>query len=162
MGCFISGGGCCCGRLARGRSGGFQERCLRSGARLSDEPARGGHSAHIERNAIYVVFSHNEYVKPVDRSPKEELALRELDSDSFRKWITRLRAIDNRLQVIAKPHHHHNSGIRIGLELFSSKPVLIKYIDGVRHSTDYKIALNKHLSPAKLNALIYNILYFYK
>ncbi len=56
-----------------------------------------------ERNTIYVVFSPNEYIKPVDRSSGEEQALRELSSDAFRKWINKARALDDQLQVIPRP-----------------------------------------------------------
>ncbi len=60
-------------------------------------------SRDVERNTIYVIFSPNEYVKPIDRSPEEELALKQLDSDTFRQWIARTRALDNRLQVTVCP-----------------------------------------------------------
>lgn len=56
-----------------------------------------------ERNTIYVVFSPNEYIKPVDRSGGEELSLRELSADAFRKWLNKARALDDQLQVIPRP-----------------------------------------------------------
>ena len=60
-------------------------------------------SKDTERNTIYVIFSPNEYVKPIDRSGAEELSLRELTSDEFRRWIEKTRSLDNQLQVIARP-----------------------------------------------------------
>lgn len=59
--------------------------------------------ADIERNTLYIVFSPNEYVKPVDRSSEEELALRELPTADFRRWVTNLRLTDPKLQLVVKP-----------------------------------------------------------
>lgn len=59
--------------------------------------------ADIERNTLYIVFSPNEYVKPVDRSSEEELALRELTTADFRRWVTNLRLTDPKLQLVVKP-----------------------------------------------------------
>lgn len=59
--------------------------------------------ADIERNTLYIVFSPNEYVKPVDRSSEEELALRELTTADFRRWVTNLRLSDPKLQLVVKP-----------------------------------------------------------
>lgn len=57
----------------------------------------------FERNTIYIVFSPNTFVKPIDRTPEEELALRELSSDDFRKWVTKARMIDHDLQLLVRP-----------------------------------------------------------
>lgn len=59
--------------------------------------------ADIERNTLYIVFSPNEYVKPVDRSSEEELALRELPTADFRRWVTNLRLTDPKLQLVVRP-----------------------------------------------------------
>lgn len=59
--------------------------------------------ADIERNTLYIVFSPNEYVKPVDRSSEEELALRELTTADFRRWVTNLRLTDPKLQLVVRP-----------------------------------------------------------
>lgn len=56
-----------------------------------------------ERNTVYVVFSPNEYVKPVDRSGSEEMGLKELPVAEFRKWLDKARALDDQLQVIPRP-----------------------------------------------------------
>lgn len=56
-----------------------------------------------EHNNVYVIFSPNEYIKPIDRSPREEQALRELSLDDFRKWIQRVQTLDPKLQVINLP-----------------------------------------------------------
>ncbi|MFG6426778.1 DUF4384 domain-containing protein [Lepagella muris] len=57
----------------------------------------------IERNNILIVFSPNEYVKPIDYSPQEEMELRQLSSKAFRSWVTKLRGADSNLQFIIKP-----------------------------------------------------------
>lgn len=59
--------------------------------------------ADIERNTLYIVFSPNEYVKPVDRSSEEELTLRELPTADFRRWVTNLRLTDPKLQLVVRP-----------------------------------------------------------
>ncbi len=56
-----------------------------------------------ERNTIYAIFSPNEYIKPADHSGGEELSLRELSTDAFRKWLNKARALDDQLQVIPRP-----------------------------------------------------------
>ncbi|MDE6196769.1 MAG: DUF4384 domain-containing protein [Muribaculaceae bacterium] len=56
-----------------------------------------------EINTIYVVFSPNEYVKPVDHSGAEDLSLKELSAEAFRKWINKARALDEQLQIVARP-----------------------------------------------------------
>ncbi len=56
-----------------------------------------------EHNTVYVVFSPNEYIKPVDRSPREEQALRELPLDDFRKWLQKAQTLDPQLQVLNLP-----------------------------------------------------------
>lgn len=57
----------------------------------------------VERNSIFIVFSPNEFVKPIDNSPEVEMGLRNLSSRSFRNWISKLRSADNKLQFIIKP-----------------------------------------------------------
>lgn len=57
----------------------------------------------FERNTIYIVFSPNAFVKPVDRSPEEELALRELSAEDFRKWVSKARMLDHDLQLLVRP-----------------------------------------------------------
>ena len=56
-----------------------------------------------EHNTVYVIFSPNEYIKPADRSGKEEQSLRELSQGDFRKWIQKSQSLDDQLQVIVKP-----------------------------------------------------------
>lgn len=56
-----------------------------------------------EHNNVYIIFSPNEYIKPIDRSPREEQALRELSLEDFRKWIQRVQTLDPKLQVINIP-----------------------------------------------------------
>lgn len=57
----------------------------------------------IERNNIFIVFSPNEYVKPIDYSTKDGMDLRSLSSQAFRDWVTKLRSADSKLQFIIKP-----------------------------------------------------------
>ncbi len=56
-----------------------------------------------EINTVYVVFSPNEYVKPADRSGSDEMSLKELSTDAFRKWLNKSRALDEHFQVVARP-----------------------------------------------------------
>lgn len=56
-----------------------------------------------EHNTIYIIFSPNEFIKPVDRSSGQENGLRELSTDDFRKWLNKARALDDQLQVIPRP-----------------------------------------------------------
>lgn len=56
-----------------------------------------------EHNTLYVIFSPNEYFKPVDRSGKEEQSLRELNINDFRKWIQKAQSLDDQLQVVVRP-----------------------------------------------------------
>lgn len=57
----------------------------------------------IERNNIFIVFSPNEFVMPIDNSPGVDMGLRTLTSNSFRNWVAKLRGTDNKLQFIIKP-----------------------------------------------------------
>lgn len=68
-----------------------------------EEQYRLNTDKQIERNNIFVVFSPNEYVKPIDYGPKEEMELRNLSAQAFRNWVTKLRTADNKLQFIIKP-----------------------------------------------------------
>lgn len=68
-----------------------------------EEQYRLNSEKQLERNNVFIVFSPNEYVKPIDYSPKEEMELRSLSSKAFRNWITKLRSADNKLQFIIKP-----------------------------------------------------------
>ena len=56
-----------------------------------------------EHNTLYIIFSPNEYIKPVDRSGKEEESLRQLSTGDFRKWIQKSQSLDDQLQVVVKP-----------------------------------------------------------
>ncbi|MBD5358237.1 MAG: hypothetical protein HDR88_14805 [Bacteroides sp.] len=57
----------------------------------------------IERNMIYVVFSQNEFIKPIDKSNGKELSLKTLKSEDFQNWLKKSRALDNTFQVITIP-----------------------------------------------------------
>ncbi len=57
----------------------------------------------VERNHVYVVFSPNEYSKPIDKQSSEELGLRELSTTDFRQWIDSRRRLDPQLQVAVHP-----------------------------------------------------------
>lgn len=57
----------------------------------------------IERNTIYVVFSQNDFIKPIDKSNGQELSLKTLSSDNFRNWLQKSRALDHTFQVVSIP-----------------------------------------------------------
>lgn len=57
----------------------------------------------IERNTVYVVFSQNEFIKPIDKSNGKELSLKTLSSKDFQNWLKKSRALDNTFQVITIP-----------------------------------------------------------
>lgn len=57
----------------------------------------------IERNMVYVVFSQNEFIKPIDKSNGKELSLKTLTSEDFHTWLNRSRALDTTFQVVAIP-----------------------------------------------------------
>lgn len=57
----------------------------------------------IERNTIYVVFSQNDFIKPIDKSDGHELSLKTLSSDNFRNWLQKSRALDHTFQVVTIP-----------------------------------------------------------
>lgn len=57
----------------------------------------------IERNMLYVVFSQNEFIKPIDKSNGQELSLKTLSSDNFRNWLQKSRALDQTFQVVSIP-----------------------------------------------------------
>lgn len=57
----------------------------------------------IERNMVYVVFSQNEFIKPIDKSNGKELSLKTLSSEDFQNWLRKSRALDNTFQVISIP-----------------------------------------------------------
>lgn len=56
-----------------------------------------------ERGYIYVIFSPDEYTKPIDRRSDEELGLRELTGEAFSKWLDGRRAADPHLQISVSP-----------------------------------------------------------
>lgn len=57
----------------------------------------------VERNNIFIIFSPNEFVRPIDNDPEADLGLRNLTSKSFRGWVSKLRGADSKLQFIVKP-----------------------------------------------------------
>lgn len=57
----------------------------------------------IERNMVYVVFSQNEFIKPIDKSNGKELSLKTLSSENFQNWLRKSRALDHTFQVISIP-----------------------------------------------------------
>ena len=57
----------------------------------------------IERNIIYVVFSQNEFIKPIDKSNGQELSLKTLSAENFRQWLQKSRALDQTFQVVSLP-----------------------------------------------------------
>ena len=57
----------------------------------------------IERNMIYVVFSQNEFIKPIDKSNGKELSLKTLSSEDFQDWLKRSTALDTSFQVVTIP-----------------------------------------------------------
>lgn len=57
----------------------------------------------IERNMLYVVFSQNDFIKPIDKSNGQELSLKTLTSENFRNWLNKSRALDSTFQVITIP-----------------------------------------------------------
>ena len=57
----------------------------------------------IERNMLYVVFSQNEFIKPIDKSNGQELSLKTLSSENFRHWLQKSRALDSTFQVVSIP-----------------------------------------------------------
>lgn len=57
----------------------------------------------IERNIIYVIFSQNDFIKPIDKSNGTELSLKTLSAENFRHWLQKSRAFDQTFQVISIP-----------------------------------------------------------
>lgn len=57
----------------------------------------------IERNMLYVVFSQNEFIKPIDKSNGQELSLKTLSAENFRNWLQKSRALDSTFQVVTIP-----------------------------------------------------------
>lgn len=57
----------------------------------------------IERNMVYVVFSQNEFIKPIDKSNGKELSLKSLSAENFRNWLQKARALDPTFQVVSIP-----------------------------------------------------------
>lgn len=57
----------------------------------------------IERDIVYVVFSQNEFIKPIDKSTGRELSLKTLTSEDFHRWVNRTRALDETFQLVALP-----------------------------------------------------------
>lgn len=57
----------------------------------------------VERNMLYVVFSQNEFIKPIDKSSGKELSLKTLSSESFQSWLAKSRALDPTFQVVSIP-----------------------------------------------------------
>lgn len=57
----------------------------------------------IERNILYVVFSQNDFIKPIDKSNGEELSLKTLSAENFRNWLQKSRALDHTFQVVSIP-----------------------------------------------------------
>ncbi len=57
----------------------------------------------IERNMIYVIFSQNEFIKPIDKSNGKELSLKTLSSENFHNWLQKARALDSTFQVVSLP-----------------------------------------------------------
>ncbi len=60
-------------------------------------------SRPAERNILYVVFSPNEYIKPIDSRSSDETGLRELPSADFHRWLDARRAADPAMQVALRP-----------------------------------------------------------
>lgn len=57
----------------------------------------------IERNLLYVVFSQNDFIKPIDKSNGKELSLKTLSAENFRNWLQKSRALDHTFQVVSIP-----------------------------------------------------------
>ncbi|MDE6480496.1 MAG: hypothetical protein K2L45_09515 [Muribaculaceae bacterium] len=57
----------------------------------------------IERNMLYVVFSQNDFIKPIDKSNGQELSLKTLTAENFRNWLQKSRAFDHTFQVVSIP-----------------------------------------------------------
>lgn len=57
----------------------------------------------IERNMLYVVFSQNDFIKPIDKSNGQELSLKTLSAENFRNWLQKSRALDHTFQVVSIP-----------------------------------------------------------
>lgn len=57
----------------------------------------------IERNMLYVIFSQNEFIKPIDKSNGQELSLKTLSSENFQNWLKKARALDPTFQVVSIP-----------------------------------------------------------
>lgn len=54
-----------------------------------------------ERNIVYVLFSRNDYVRPIDKSGND--GLRVLRHENFLEWLSESRLIDRSLQVTLLP-----------------------------------------------------------
>ena len=59
-------------------------------------------SRRIEYNRIYVIFSPNKYIKPVDSFGKNVDDPRVLKFDDFQKWLTKYRKSDPSMCVDLK------------------------------------------------------------
>lgn len=57
----------------------------------------------IERNIIHVIFSQNDFIKPIDKSNGQELSLKTLSAENFRNWLQKSRALDHTFQVVSIP-----------------------------------------------------------
>lgn len=57
----------------------------------------------IERNMIYVIFSQNEFIKPIDSSSGKPLSLKTLSSGEFQNWLKKSIALDSTFQIITIP-----------------------------------------------------------
>ena len=52
---------------------------------------------------LYVVFSQNDFIKPIDKSNGQELSLKTLSAENFRNWLQKSRALDHTFQVVSIP-----------------------------------------------------------
>lgn len=60
-------------------------------------------SKATERNNVNVIFSPNEFIKPIDSEGKYETDLTVTKAEDFRRWLTKSRALDPDMQVVIRP-----------------------------------------------------------
>lgn len=59
-------------------------------------------SQKVERNVVYVVFSPEKFVRPIDK-PGNGTDPRRLDFADFGRWLSAGRALDDKMQVVVLP-----------------------------------------------------------
>lgn len=59
-------------------------------------------SKRVEYNRVYIIFSPNKYIKPIDYSSKSVDSPKMLTFEDFHKWLTKCRKLDPKMSVEIK------------------------------------------------------------